>query len=218
MNNEKKSSKLRKFTYPKMYRGQQIFQICWAKSDKEASLILDTTVHNIKTYCTKIDTGEVFDGIMAYFDSGMLWEKEKSLIGELMPMETMKQLIDLHMNDKAKQTKSYITQVMNDNADNDTSENITLLEIGKTYRSRNGRLIEIVKGNPPFILGNPPLFKRERNGWNGIYWGNSIDNKEPKLEMERYTFDGKWWSYISEFSAIGYQELSDEQKDLIEQV
>lgn len=86
-------------------------------------------------------------------------------------------------------------------------ENI-ILEIGKIYKSKDGRFIEIIKGNPP-ING-------KRDGWDGIYWGNSVDNKEPKLDNERYTFEGKWWSYISQFSFTGYQELSNPEMDLIE--
>lgn len=85
-----------------------------------------------------------------------------------------------------------------------------ILEIGKTYRSRNGRLVQIDRGYPP-IDG-------KREGWNGIYWGNSVDGKEPKLDSERYTFEGKWWSYISQFSMFGYRELSNTEMDLIEEV
>jgi len=85
-----------------------------------------------------------------------------------------------------------------------------ILEIGKTYKSKDGRLVEIIKGNPP-IDG-------KRDGWNGIYWGNSVDGKEPKLDHERYTFEGKWWSYISQFSSSGYRELSNHEMDLLEVV
>jgi len=83
-----------------------------------------------------------------------------------------------------------------------------ILEIGKTYKSKDVRLVEIIEGNPP-ING-------KRDGWNGIYWGNSVDGKEPKLDHERYTFEGKWWSYISQFSMLGYQELSNPEMDLFE--
>lgn len=84
-----------------------------------------------------------------------------------------------------------------------------ILEVGKTYKTTQGRLVKIVKGNPP-ING-------KRDGWNGIYWGDSVDNKKPKLDHERFTFEGKWWSYISQFSTFGYQELSDPTMDLIEE-
>jgi hypothetical protein len=83
-----------------------------------------------------------------------------------------------------------------------------ILEIGKTYKNNSGRLIKITKGSPP-IDG-------KRDGWNGIYWGESVDNKKPKINAERYTFEGKWWSYISGFSAFGYQELYDPKSDLVE--
>lgn len=82
-----------------------------------------------------------------------------------------------------------------------------ILEIGKTYKDRSGRLIKISEGLPP-IDG-------KRDGWNGIYWGDSVDGKEPKIEKERYTFEGKQWSYLSAFSMFGYQELNDVEKDLV---
>ena len=88
-------------------------------------------------------------------------------------------------------------------------ENI-ILEVGKTYKSRDGRLVKIIKGNPPI--------EGKRDGWDGIYFGKSIDNKKPKIDHERYVFDGKWWSYISDFSMFGYQELSDPEMDLVEVV
>jgi hypothetical protein len=91
---------------------------------------------------------------------------------------------------------------------------MTVLEIGKIYRSKNGRLIQIVEGNPP-VSGKVDT----SNGigqWEGIYWGNSVDDKEPKLEMERYTFEGKWWSYISQFAMGGYRVLSNPEMDLLE--
>ena len=85
-----------------------------------------------------------------------------------------------------------------------------VLEIGKRYRTKNGRIVEIIKGNPP-IDG-------KREGWNGIYWGNSVDGKEPKLDNERYSFDGNWWSYISQFSLFGYKELSNPEMNLLEEI
>ena len=88
-------------------------------------------------------------------------------------------------------------------------ENI-ILEVGKTYKSRDGRLVKIIKGNPPI--------EGKRDDWDGIYWGDSVDNKKPKLDNETYVFDGKWWSYISGFSMFGYQELSDPKMDLVEVV
>lgn len=83
-----------------------------------------------------------------------------------------------------------------------------IIEIGNTYKSRDGRLIKILEGNPP-ING-------KRSGWNGIYWGDSVDDKQPVLTRERYTFEGKWWSYFSGSSMFGYKELSNPNMDLIE--
>lgn len=85
-----------------------------------------------------------------------------------------------------------------------------ILEVGRTYKSNDGRLIKIIKGNPPI--------EGKREGWNGIYWGNSVDDKLPEIDMERYIFDGVWWSYISPFSIWGYQELSNSNMNLVELV
>lgn len=89
-----------------------------------------------------------------------------------------------------------------------------ILEIGKTYKSKDGRLVQIIKGEPPLNGKIDTSFGI--GGWKGIYWGNSVDGKEPKLDYERYTFEGKWWSYISQFSMSGYQELSNPEMDLLE--
>lgn len=83
-----------------------------------------------------------------------------------------------------------------------------IIEIGNTYKSRDGRLIKILDGKPP-ING-------KCEGWDGIYFGDSVDDKQPALTHERYTFEGKWWSYFSGFSMFGYKELSNPNMDLIE--
>ncbi len=73
------------------------------------------------------------------------------------------------------------------------------LEIGKIYKNRKGRLIKITKGNEPMINKNGELY---RDGWNGIYWGDSIDKKRPKIDNQRYEFNGKHWDYWCVFSGI----------------
>lgn len=85
-----------------------------------------------------------------------------------------------------------------------------ILEIGKTYESKTGRLIKITEGYPP-ING-------KRDGWNGVYWGSSVDDKTPKINNQRYTFEGIWWDYISQFSSFGYKELSNPNNNLIKEI
>jgi len=77
------------------------------------------------------------------------------------------------------------------------------LEVGKIYKTSNGRLVEIIKHDP--IWGG------------GMFWGNSIDGIEPILDHERWTPDAKWWSYISQFSMFGPQILRNEELDFIEE-
>lgn len=92
-----------------------------------------------------------------------------------------------------------------------------VLKIGKIYKDRSGRLIKIIKGNPP-ILTESGL---QKDGWNGIYWGESIDDEEPKIDNERYEFNGNHWDYWSMFS--GFRTGKDDnsfnvpEKDLIEE-
>jgi hypothetical protein len=91
------------------------------------------------------------------------------------------------------------------------------LEIGKTYKNRNGRLVKITKGMEPMINENGELYK---DGWRGIYWGDSVDEKRPKIDNERYEFNGNHWNYFSVFSRIKTDRpdnsFNEPEKDLIE--
>lgn len=78
------------------------------------------------------------------------------------------------------------------------------LEVGKTYKTKEGRLVKITKHEP------------EWNG--GMFWGSSCDDKKPEIDYERWTSDARWWSYISGFSMLGYQELRDPKMDFVEQI
>ncbi len=81
-----------------MYRGQQINKLCCAKSIKDASAILNVNYYFIKTYGHINKIEKPFNGVMAYFDSGNLWNKEKKLIRKVMPLEELIFLIDKHKN------------------------------------------------------------------------------------------------------------------------
>lgn len=78
------------------------------------------------------------------------------------------------------------------------------LEVGKSYKTKSGRIIRIIKYDPKW--------------GGGMFWGNSIDGQEPELSYERWTPDARWWSYISQFSLFGYQELRDPKMDIIEHI
>jgi hypothetical protein len=104
------SSEMKKYEISSMHKGQQIFKVFWAKSDKEAAQILDTSVYQIKTYAYKNTNGEQFDGVMAYFDSGFLYSKEPSLLRQLMPLERLTAIIDGY-KDRAYQ--EFIEQISN---------------------------------------------------------------------------------------------------------
>jgi hypothetical protein len=78
------------------------------------------------------------------------------------------------------------------------------LEVGKTYKTKSGRLVEIVKHDPEW--------------GNGMFWGNSVDSTTPKLDNERWTPDNRWWSYISQFSMFGHQELRNPELDIVEKI
>ena len=96
--------------------------------------------------------------------------------------------------------------------------NEIILEIGKVYKDRSGRLVKISKGIPPVIVDG----KLTKDGWSGIYWGDSVDKKKPKIDNERYQFNGKHWDYWSCFSGIITGESDNSfnipENDLIDEI
>ncbi len=93
------------------------------------------------------------------------------------------------------------------------------LEIGKTYKNKKGRLIKITKGCEPLVDENGNLYK---DGWNGIYWGDSVDEKKPIIDNERYEFNGKYWNYFSFHSFVRTKKKDNSfnipEEDLIEEI
>ena len=89
---------MKKYTYSSMYRGQQITKIVCAKSIKEASLLLEVNAYTIKTYAFINKIQSPFEGVLAYFDSGMLWNKRKDLIRKEMPLNELIKIIDYYIN------------------------------------------------------------------------------------------------------------------------
>ena len=86
-------------------------------------------------------------------------------------------------------------------------ENIQL-EIGKNYKTREGKIVLVYNGAPP-ING-------ERIGWNGIYFGKFVDGSSDVVE--RFLFNGKHWNYVSQFSSFGGGEFNIPEKDIIEEI
>ena len=78
------------------------------------------------------------------------------------------------------------------------------LEVGKTYKTREGRLVKISK--------------HDRVWLDGVFWATSCDDKQPEIVHERWQPDGRWFSYISAFSQFGYRELRDPDMDIVEQI
>ena len=99
---------LKKYTISVMYRGQQITKIACARNTKEAADLLGVNVYFINRYGFKEKTNTPFDSVIAYFDSGMLWRQEKSLIGVKMPLEELIALIDRYKNKEYEQFKAQI--------------------------------------------------------------------------------------------------------------
>jgi len=85
---------MKQYTIVKSYRGQQYMRVVWAKSKKEAAETFGVSMYYLNNYAGIIDFGETFTGIKAYFDGGMLWEKEKHLLRDLMEESEMRALID----------------------------------------------------------------------------------------------------------------------------
>lgn len=85
---------MKKYTIPTLYRGQQIHKIICAKSDKQTSEILNTSVYQIKNYAHKKQEDNPFEGVKAYFDCGMLMDKEYNLLRKVMSYDQLKSIID----------------------------------------------------------------------------------------------------------------------------
>ena len=85
---------MKKFSYSDQYRGQQITKLVCAKNAKEASEKLGINIYTVRKYCLSSKTEDTFEGVMAYFDSGMLWRERKDLIQVIMPLEELKTIID----------------------------------------------------------------------------------------------------------------------------
>jgi hypothetical protein len=93
---------MKKYTISTMYRGQQITKMVCAKNTKEAASLLGVNTYTFNKYGFKNKIEKPFEGVIAYFDSGMLWREEKSLIRVEMPLERMIAIIDSH-KDKSYQ-------------------------------------------------------------------------------------------------------------------
>jgi hypothetical protein len=86
-------------------------------------------------------------------------------------------------------------------------ENIKL-EIGKHYKTKDGKIFFINDGLPPI--------NNQKDGWNGIYFGEFVGGTE-KI-VQRFLWTGKHWDYTSQFSFFGYSELNTPSNDLVEEV
>lgn len=82
------------YTISVLYKGQQITKMACAKNVKEAANILEVNTYFINTYGFKNKIENPFSGVIAYFDSGLLWRHEKDLIEVKMPLDELKALID----------------------------------------------------------------------------------------------------------------------------
>lgn len=101
---------MKRYTFPTTYRGQQIFKVAFAKSDKEASIIFNESLYRIKNYCGKQVMELSFEGIKGYFDSGQLWNMYKDRIRELMPIDELQKLID---DFQEKKHIDYLNEITN---------------------------------------------------------------------------------------------------------
>lgn len=90
---------MKQYTYHGLYKGQQIAKIVCAKTVKEAAEKLEITPYVIRTYCYITEPETNFDGIIAYYDSGLLYIKCKELIRVKMPLEELKLLVDKYTNE-----------------------------------------------------------------------------------------------------------------------
>jgi len=99
---------MKKYTYSTTHRGQPITKMCCAKNVKEAAYLLDTNVYCLSKYGFKNKIENPFEGVVAYFDSGMLWREERSLIRVEMPLDELIKLINKHQDKNYNEFKKKI--------------------------------------------------------------------------------------------------------------
>ena len=99
---------MKKYTISTMYRGQQITKMVCAKNAKIAADLLGVNTYFINKYGFKNEIETPFDGVIAYFDSGLLFREEKSLIRVEMPLERLIAIIDSHKDKSYAQFKKEI--------------------------------------------------------------------------------------------------------------
>ena len=97
---------MKKYTISVMHRGQQITKMVCAKNTKEAANLLGVNTYFVNKYGFKNKIETPFDGVIAYFDSGMLWREEKSLIRVEMPLERLIAIIDSYQDKSYTQFKT----------------------------------------------------------------------------------------------------------------
>ena len=96
---------MKKYTISVMYRGQQITKMVCAKNTKEAADLLKVNVYYINNNGFKNKVDNPFNGVVAYFASGMLWRERKDLIRVEMPLERLIAIIDSYKDKEYAQFK-----------------------------------------------------------------------------------------------------------------
>jgi hypothetical protein len=91
---------MKKYTISVLYRGEQITKMVCAKNAKDAAALLGVNTYFINKYGYKNKTENPFEGVIAYFDSGMLWREERGLLRVEMPISELQAIIDSHVNKK----------------------------------------------------------------------------------------------------------------------
>ena len=90
--------KIKEYTYYKSYKGQQITLKFCAKNKKEVAKLLNVTSYIVNTYVSFTYVEKHFEGILAFFDSGYLFNNRPDLINVLMPYQDLIKLIDFEKN------------------------------------------------------------------------------------------------------------------------
>jgi hypothetical protein len=96
---------MKKYIISVMYRGQQITKMVCAQNTKIAANLLGVNTYHINKYGFKNKIETPFDGVIAYYDSGMLWRERKDLIRVEMPLERLIDIIDSYQDEAKAQFK-----------------------------------------------------------------------------------------------------------------
>lgn len=91
-----------KYLYPAIYRGQQIFKVVYASTNREAAERLGVSLHLLRNYGGKQNSNLVTNIVFAFMDSGeiIFSAGRKDLNCKILTIKEMEKIIDDYLEIK----------------------------------------------------------------------------------------------------------------------